>query len=157
MPIENRIEAAIINNDKLYPVKTLSEVVYNFMKGHVNYKPVEPFKIDIQSYINELKENDNELTSYDFKDVKGQTMAKKAMEIAAAGGHNLLMVGSPGSGKTLLSKCFNSILPPLTLEEAIELTKIYSVSGLLHRDKPLIYKRPFRAVHHLASSVGRWL
>lgn len=154
VPFENRIEAAIINNVKIYPVKTLSEVVYNFMKGHVNYKPVEPFKIDIQSYINELKENDKELTSYDFKDVKGQTMAKKAMEIAAAGGHNLLMVGSPGSGKTLLSKCFNSILPPLTLEEAIELTKIYSVSGLLHRDKPLIYKRPFRAVHHLASSVG---
>lgn len=154
VPYKNRIEAAIIDNVKIYPVKTLSEVVYNFLKDHVNYKPVEPFKIDIKSYINELKENDKELNAYDFKDVKGQTMAKKAMEIAAAGGHNLLMVGSPGSGKTLLSKCFNSILPPLTLNEAIELTKIYSVSGLLHKDKPLIYKRPFRAVHHLASSVG---
>ena len=154
VPYENRIEAAIIDNVKIFPVKTLAEVVYSFLKEHVNYKQILPFKIDIKSYLNELKENDNELTAYDFKDVKGQTIAKKAMEIAAAGGHNLLMVGSPGSGKTLLSKCFNSILPPLTLNEAIELTKIYSVSGLLHKDKPLIYKRPFRAVHHLASSVG---
>lgn len=154
VPYENRIEAAIIDNIKIYPVKTLSEVVYSFTKDHINYKPIEPFKIDIKSYLDELKNNDKESLHYDFKDVKGQTMAKRAMEIAAAGGHNMLMIGSPGSGKTLLSKCFNSILPPLTLNEAIELTKIYSVSGLLHKDKPIIYKRPFRAVHHLASSVG---
>ena len=90
----------------------------------------------------------------DFKDVKGQTKAKKALEIAAAGGHNVLMSGPPGSGKTLLSKCFASILPPLEFEEAIELTKIYSVAGLIDNKKPLVTKRPFRAVHHTASAIG---
>jgi len=76
------------------------------------------------------------------------------MEIAAAGGHNMLMVGSPGAGKTLLSKCFTGILPPLELSEALELTKIYSISGLISKDKPLVATRPFRAVHHSASAVG---
>ncbi|MBP7211649.1 YifB family Mg chelatase-like AAA ATPase, partial [bacterium] len=85
---------------------------------------------------------------------KGQHKAKHALEIAAAGGHNILMVGSPGSGKTLMAKCFASILPPLELTEALELTKIYSISGLLPTDEPLMVKRPYRAVHHTASAVG---
>ena len=89
-----------------------------------------------------------------FKDVKGQQKAKRALEIAAAGGHNILMTGSPGSGKTLMAKCFASILPPLELQEALELTKIYSVCGLLSQDEPLLTKRPFRAVHHTASANG---
>ena len=91
---------------------------------------------------------------YDFKDVKGQKKAKKALEIAAAGGHNMLMSGSPGSGKTLMAKCFASILPPLELSEAIELTKIYSISGLLSNEEPLMTISPFRAVHHTASPNG---
>ena len=83
---------------------------------------------------------------------QGQVKAKKALEIAAAGGHNILMSGSPGSGKTLMAKCLASILPPLELKEALELTKIYSISGLLSPDEPLMTKRPYRSVHHTASS-----
>ncbi len=96
----------------------------------------------------------NEEYIFDFKEVKGQQKAKKALEIAAAGGHNVLMTGSPGSGKTMMAKCFPSILPPLELEEALELTKIYSVSGLLSSDEPLVVKRPYRPVHHTASANG---
>ena len=92
--------------------------------------------------------------SVDFAHVKGQAQAKRALEIAAAGAHNVLMSGSPGSGKTMLSRAFMSILPQLTSKEAIELTKIYSISGLLDRKNPLITARPFRAPHHSASAVG---
>ena len=105
---------------------------------------------DIESYLSVSYDS----YEYDFKDVKGQQKAKKALEIAAAGGHNVLMVGSPGSGKTMMAKCFPSILPPLELEEALELTKIYSVSGLLTPDEPLVTKRPFRVIHHSASANG---
>ena len=98
--------------------------------------------------------NSNQEYLYDFKDVKGQQKAKRALEIAAAGGHNILMTGSPGSGKTLMAKCFASILPPLELKEALELTKIYSISGLLSCEEPLMTKRPFRSVHHTASTNG---
>ena len=90
----------------------------------------------------------------DVKDRKGKKKAKRALLIAAAGGHNILMSGAPGAGKTLLSKCFAGILPPLSIDEAIELTKIYSISGLIDRDKPLVSQRPFRSPHHSASSAG---
>lgn len=118
--------------------------------SHFTDSPIPPTKVDIQEYLNSQEDD----YIYDFKDVKGQEKAKKALEIAAAGGHNLLMTGSPGSGKTLMAKCIPSILPPLELSEAFELTKIYSIAGLLSPDKPLMNKRPFRTVHHTASANG---
>lgn len=153
IPEENKMEAALISGVEIYPVKTLKQVVSYFSDQPFEEENLAPFSIDIKKYL-EKNGTSQQAYNYDFKDVKGQILAKLAMQIAAAGAHNLLMVGPPGSGKTLLSKCFMSILPPLELEEAIELTKIYSVSGLLHKDNPLICNRPFRSVHHLASSVG---
>ena len=151
VPKDNSIEAALIPEIEIYPAQNLNEVVNHFINDEVVAQKIIPFKIDIDEYFNKASEVDYQ---YDFKDVKGQQKAKLAMEIAAAGGHNLLMSGSPGAGKTLLSKCFMSILPPLELEEAIELTKIYSISGLLQKENPLITTRPFRPVHHSASAVG---
>ncbi len=150
VPAENAKEAAIIPDIEVYGVKTLSDVVNLFSDNPENIEVVRPKKIDIKEYFAQSNEN----ILFDFKDVKGQFKAKKALELAAAGAHNILMVGSPGSGKTLLAKCFASILPPLSLEEALELTKIYSVSGMITNDAPLITQRPFRPVHHTASAVG---
>ena len=151
LPKDNALEAALIPDVEIYPANNLNEVVNHFLDDEAIAQKLTRFSIDIDEYFK--KENEEEF-QYDFKDVKGQQKAKFAMEIAAAGGHNLLMSGSPGAGKTLLSKCFMSILPPLEIEEAIELSKIYSISGLLQKDNPLITKRPFRAVHHSASAVG---
>lgn len=149
IPAENAKEAAIIPNIKIFPAQNLAQVVEHLQIDSQN--KLKPFSMNANQYLSE--KNDIE-PLFDFKDVKGQQKAKRALEIAAAGAHNLLMMGSPGSGKTLLSKCFASILPPLELEEAIELTKIYSVSGLLKNDNPLIVRRPFRSVHHSASAVS---
>lgn len=146
VPAANAKEAALIEGINIYPAAHLTDVVNHFTDNQIT-----PFKIDIQKY---LSEQNNIDYTFDFKDVKAQQKAKKALEIAAAGGHNMLMTGSPGSGKTLMAKCFASILPPLTLDEALELTKIYSVCGLLSTDEPLMTKRPFRAVHHTASANG---
>lgn len=146
VPKENAKEAGLVEGINVYGASCLAEVVNHFVEN-----PLPQTKIDVKTYLeNSL---DDEFL-YDFKDVKGQHKAKKALEIAAAGGHNMLMSGSPGSGKTLMAKCFASILPPLTISEAIELTKIYSISGLLSNDEPLMTKRPFRAVHHTASPNG---
>lgn len=146
VPKENAKEAALVQDVTIYGTEHLSDIV-----NHFTDNPITPTVVDIQKYLNSALEED---FLYDFKNVKGQQKAKKALEIAAAGGHNILMSGSPGSGKTLMAKCFASILPPLELEEALELTKIYSISGLLTSDKPLLTQRPFRSVHHTASSVG---
>ena len=146
VPKENAKEASLADGITVLSANNLNEVVNNFIET-----PLEVIKTNVDEY---LAKGVEESYLYDFKDVKGQQKAKKALEIAAAGGHNMIMVGTPGSGKTLMAKCFASILPSLELSEALELTKIYSVSGLLANNEPLMVKRPFRAVHHTASANG---
>jgi len=145
LPIENLEEASFIPEIEALGAQNLAQVV-SYLNGDIDLKKL---KQNIDDF---LKQDCN--FPIDFSNVKGQIQAKKAMEIAASGGHNILMSGSPGSGKTMLSKAFMSILPPLTPSEAIELTKIYSIAGLLDRNHPLITQRPFRSPHHSASSVG---
>lgn len=149
VPDINAKEAALVDGIEVFSAKTLTDVVNHFSEN--SDCKLERITVNISEYLQRNAQNNY---IYDFKDVKGQQKAKKALEIAAAGGHNILMMGSPGSGKTLMAKCFASIFPPLELQEALELTKIYSISGLLPSDEPLITKRPYRAVHHSASAVG---
>lgn len=146
LPKENAKEASIIDGMKIYPAENLMEVI-----NHVNgRKALEYITTDKDDF---LKNNDME-SDLDFSDVKGQESVKRAMEIAAAGAHNMLMVGPPGSGKTMIAKRFATILPKMTLEESLEVTKVYSVSGLLKKDTPLIISRPFRSPHHTISDVS---
>lgn len=149
VPLVNAKEAALVEGIEVLGAECLADVVNHFSESSDLKLP--QICVDIKQYLNENAQSEYK---YDFKDVKGQQKAKRAMEIAAAGGHNLLMMGSPGSGKTLMAKCFASILPPLEIREALELTKIYSISGLLPLNEPLITKRPYRPVHHSASAVG---
>ena len=149
VPTQNAEEAALVEGIEVYGANKLEDVVNHFSETSDN--KLARVSVYIKKYLNDNAKIDY---IYDFKDVKGQQKAKRAMEIAAAGGHNMLMTGSPGSGKTLMAKCFASILPPLELKEALELTKIYSVSGLLPSNQPLITTRPYRSVHHSASAVG---
>ena len=145
VPFDNLKEASFVEEIETLGAKNLNEVVL-----HLNDNmPLEKLKQNVDDFLN--VEFNFEI---DFKDIKGQFQAKKALEIAAAGAHNVLMSGSPGAGKTMLAKAFCSILPPLTKNEAIELTKIYSIAGLIDSKTPLINKRPFRSPHHSASSVG---
>ena len=146
VPKANVNEAGMVEGITVYGVSRLAEIV-----AHYTNEPLTPTQINAQDYLDSESLNDYPI---DFKDVKGQKKAKRALEIAAAGGHNLLMSGPPGSGKTLMARCFATILPPLNLEEALELTKIYSISGLLPTDKPLVTTRPYRMVHHTASAYG---
>jgi magnesium chelatase family protein len=151
VPEKNAKEAALVEGVEVYPVNDLADV-FKFLKPPaIPEFRIQPYKIDVKKILEQTSEEDEK---FDFKDVKGQEKAKRALEIAAAGGHNILMSGSPGSGKTLLAKCFRGILPPLEFSEAMELTKIYSVSGLLEKDQPLITTRPFRSPHHSASYAG---
>lgn len=145
VPNDNLAEASFIENIEILGADNLSQIV-EYLNNNCELKKL---KQNIKDFL-----EDEVNFSVDFSHIKGQSVAKRALEIAAAGAHNVLMSGSPGSGKTMLSKAFMSILPPLTTKEAIELTKIYSISGLLDKKKPLISTRPFRSPHHSASAVG---
>lgn len=145
IPYDNEIEASYIEGIEVYCIKTLTEVV-KFIENPTIFK-----KVKFNEYSYENHKQDKHL---DFCFVRGQASAKRALEIAAAGGHNVLMIGPPGSGKTMLAKCLPTILPDLTFEEALETTKIHSVAGTLDSKIGILSERPFRSPHHTATMVS---
>lgn len=146
LPIQNAKEAAIVNDLKVYGVDGISQVINYFDQG----APLTETIVDTKKEFYK----DMEFPEFDFSDVKGQEGIKRCMEIAAAGGHNIILIGPPGSGKTMLAKRLPSILPPMTLQEALETTKIHSVTGRVKAHSGLMAQRPFRTPHHTISDVA---
>lgn len=145
VPAKNADEAAVIEDVSVYPAKSLKAVYDHF----IGIKKIPVHTIDLTDYFAASAVN-----VLDFCDVKGQENVKRALEIAAAGNHNVLLIGSPGTGKTMLAQRMPSILPDLTFDESLEVTKIHSIAGLLTKDEPLILHRPFRSPHHTISASG---
>lgn len=145
VPWKNAAEAALVKGLRVFPVRNLIEITDFFLgRRTIAARPHEAPELGVST----------ESDAIDFTLIRGQEHAKRALEIAAAGGHNVLLSGPPGSGKTLLARALPSILPPLTLSEALEVTKIWSVAGMLPSDTPLVRRRPFRSPHHTASAVA---